>query len=94
MDRDSWSDYEKYLVMADNSSKLAQTYTGFVNFKDLVSILKKISVSAENQFQFNGRLYDTPFTSERAKQALSNIDNGTFDRAITQIAALTKLNIY
>lgn len=94
MDRNSWSEYEKYLIMADDSGKLSQTYSAFVEFKEVVSILKRISVSAEKQYSYNGKFYDNPFSSERAKQALSNIDRGIYDRAIYEIASKTKLFVY
>ena len=79
--------------MADHSRKLAQTYSAFVEFKEVVSILKRLSSSTEQKYSYGGKSYDSPFSNERAKQALANIDRGAYDAAIGDIAVQARLFI-
>jgi hypothetical protein len=55
--------------------------------------LKRLSSSTEQKYSYGGKSYDSPFSNERAKQALANIDRGAYDAAIGDIAEQARLFI-
>ena len=45
MEMKNWSDYEKYLILADNSSgkyKIRETYESFLNYKIVIDVINRI----------------------------------------------------
>lgn len=86
MERNEWSDYEKYLVMADNSGKLGMTYDSYLEFLELTKLMKRLATSSENQFLFGRNMYNREIPQSRAKTAMYNIQKGTFDPIFQRLA--------
>jgi len=82
MDKNRWSDYDKYLVLADESrTVLPSTLSGYLKFKELKVNLEKIARSsgkswiADNKYgtEKGGIVLQKKITSADANTFLTNI---------------------
>ena len=74
MKKDRWSDYAKYLVLADNSdSKLKGTFVHYQDFKIVKDVINNIAFTDKNTYSFDGNIYNRKITSEEGKTILNNI---------------------
>ena len=78
MDKGKWSDYEKYLILADNShgkNKIKDTYESFLNYKIVIDFINIISFTYKIKYYYNNNIYSKKITSEDAKKILGNTLN-------------------
>jgi|ETNvirenome_6_85_1030632.scaffolds.fasta_scaffold01120_30 hypothetical protein len=76
MKKTRWTDYERYLVLADNSNgRLSSTWAAYLNFKELKNALGMIIKSSGNKYVLSdsGKVYDKKITSTDANNILDNI---------------------
>ena len=74
MKKDRWSDYAKYLVLADNSdSKLKGTFVHYQDFKIVKDVINSIAFSDKNTYLYKNNIYNRKITSEDGKTILNNI---------------------
>ena len=78
MEMKNWSDYEKYLILADNSygkHKIRETYESFLNYKIVIDIINRIAFTDKSTYSYNNNIYNKKITSEDAKKILGNVLN-------------------
>ena len=76
MEMKNWSDYDKYLILADNSSgKLKDTYESFLNYKIVIDVINRIAFTDKSTYSYNNNIYNKKITSEDAKKILGNVLN-------------------
>ena len=78
MEMKNWSDYEKYLILADNSSgkyKIRETYESFLNYKIVIDVINRIAFTDKSTYSYNNNIYNKKITSEDAKKILGNVLN-------------------
>ena len=74
MKKDRWSDYAKYLVLADYSKyKLKGTFGHYQDFKTVKDVINSIAFSDKNTYLYNNNIYNRKITSMDGKTILSNI---------------------
>jgi|TARA_B100000287_G_scaffold217226_1_gene204933 hypothetical protein len=74
MEMNEFSDYGKYLVLADNSrTELRGDYVYYQNFKVIKEIINNIAHSDKNTYSYDGNIYTRKITSTDAKNILTNI---------------------
>ena len=74
MEKNKWSEYDKYLVLSDNSNcVLGGTYTHFLNFKKVLEVVKNIAHSDKSSYLHDGNIYSRKVTSTDAKRILENV---------------------
>ena len=56
MDNSKMNDYERYLVLASYEPVLSGGYEGFVNLREVVSVLEGISQKQNTSYLYNGEL--------------------------------------
>ena len=74
----NWGDYEKYLVLADNSygkHKIKDTYESFLNYKIVMDVINRIAFTDKSTYSYNNDIYKKKITSEDAKKILGNVLN-------------------
>tara|TARA_Y100001938_G_C7938514_1_gene353047 strand:- start:172 stop:474 length:303 start_codon:yes stop_codon:yes gene_type:complete len=84
---DQWSDFDKYIVLADNASD--SLYTGFepfLEFKRVVDALKVISKTDGTNYYFGSTMYPKPISSTRARTILDGINLCKYDSKILTVA--------
>ena len=78
MEMKNWGDYEKYLVLADNSygkHKIKDTYESFLNYKIVMDVINRIAFTDKSTYSYNNDIYKKKITSEDAKKILGNVLN-------------------
>jgi hypothetical protein len=99
MEMEKWSDYDKYLILADNShgkSKIKDTYDSFINYKKVMDVLHSISYTDKSTYSYNNNIYNKKITSEDARKIVQNVNvcRWTATTAKLQIiASQLKLNV-
>ena len=74
MEKKHWSDYGKYLVLADNSrSKLKSDFGSYLKFKKILEIINNIAYSDKSSYLHEGNIYTRKITSVDAKKILDNV---------------------
>ena len=72
------SDYDKYLILADNSygkNKLKDTYESFLNYKIVMDVINRIAFTDKSTYSYNNNIYSKKITSDEAKKILGNTLN-------------------
>ena len=78
MEMKNWSDYDKYLILADNSygkQKIRDTYESFLNYKIVIDVINRIAFTDKSTYSYNNNIYNKKITSEDAKKILGNVLN-------------------
>ena len=78
MEKNKWSEYDKYLVLADNSHgkhKIRDTYESFLNYKIVMDVINRIAFTDKSTYSYNNNIYNKKITSEDAKKILGNVLN-------------------
>tara|TARA_B100000902_G_scaffold227398_1_gene215909 strand:+ start:399 stop:698 length:300 start_codon:yes stop_codon:yes gene_type:complete len=76
MEMKNWSDYEKYLILADNSygkNKIKDTYESFLNYKIVIDVINRIAFTDKSTYSYNNNIYNKKITSDDAKKILNNV---------------------
>tara|TARA_B110001454_G_scaffold137970_1_gene128256 strand:+ start:2698 stop:2997 length:300 start_codon:yes stop_codon:yes gene_type:complete len=75
MDQKRWTDYDRFIVLGDNSrGNLKMSYEAFIKFKMVVEALNKIQSQGGNSFAMDGELVtNKKVTAVEATNILSNI---------------------
>ena len=74
MEKNKWSEYDKYLVLSDNSNcVLGGTYTHFLNFKKVLEVVKNIAHSDKSSYLHDGNIYSRKVTSTDAKKIILDV---------------------
>ena len=75
MEKKYWSEYDKYLVLSDNSnSKLKPTYIHYQDFVVVKNVINSIAFTDKSTYSYDGDIYRRKITSTEAKNILDNIN--------------------
>jgi|TARA_B100000029_G_C16870150_1_gene702757 hypothetical protein len=75
MKETKWSDYAKYIVLADNSrGKLKGDFSGYMGFKEVRNAIDDIAFTDKLTYSSGGDIYNRKITSAEAKTILDNVD--------------------
>ena len=97
MEKNQWSDYERYIVLSDKSfGKLNGTYSAFLNFKKVMDVVREISKSDKSSYLHDGNIYTRKITSAEAFKIVKNVTDGIWSEhtwKMKLIAAQLKVRI-
>jgi len=85
MKPNKFSDYENYILLADNS-ELHMGYESFLRFKEVLPFLNQMASSNGDDFLYNGTIYKKKITSGEARKLL----DGFFSNRCYDIHQLRK----
>ena len=97
MEKKYWSEYDKYLVLSDNSnSKLKPTYIHYQDFVVVKNVINSIAFTDKSTYSYDGDIYRRKITSTEAKNILDNINKCKWTDVTSRlflVASQLKLNI-
>ena len=74
MKMEKWSEYDKYVVLADNSAgNIAATYESFLNYKKVIEVLNSMGYTDKSTYSYNNNIYNKKITSEDARKIVRNV---------------------
>lgn len=89
-----WSNYDKFMVIADNSKgKITSDYDAFFEFKRVVAAIQKIADTKSSTFLFEGKDYTKPITSDQARGVLEKINKAEHHQNILTVAHFIKIKL-
>jgi len=74
MKKNEYSDYENYLLLADNCG-INGSYPSYLNFKDVRAFLNQIATKNEDTFLHDGTIYKKKITSTDARKLLDGFSS-------------------
>ena len=97
MKRERYSNYAKYLVLADNSrGRLKGTFIHYQNFKIVKELLSRISYVDKSTYSYENDIYKRKVSPTEGKNILENIElckwNATTSKVLL-VASQLKLQI-
>ena len=86
MEKNQWSDYERYIVISDKSvGKLSGTYSAFLNFKKVMDVVREISKSDKSSYLHDGNIYTRRISSTDAKKILLDVSECRWNHNTSEI---------
>jgi hypothetical protein len=86
MNKKRWSDYGKYIVLADEAGiYLLGNYTTFQNFKRVKLVVEKIATTEKAAYLFEDKFHKTKITASDAQSILENINKCNWNLATKKI---------
>ena len=90
MEKSKWSDYAKYLALADNSKcQLKGNYESFINFKKVIEVISNISHSDKSSYLYDGNIYSRKVTTNDAKIVVDNVNEGKWTENTKKIFVIS-----
>jgi len=86
-----YSEFAKYIVMADNS-KMSLGYEAFLRFKEVIPFVHQIANKSDDTFLYNGTIYKKMITSSEARSLLEGISQNRCNKRTLKIVA-NQLNV-
>ena len=86
MKKEKWSDYDKYIVISDKAnSVLTGTYECFLNFREVMEIVKNIAHTDKSSYLHEGNIYSRKVTSTDAKKILLDVMDCRWNNTTKQL---------
>ena len=97
MKQKHWSDYSKYIVLADNSRGILRgTYLSYMDFRVVKDVIENIAFTDKSTYSKDHNIYNRKITTLEAKTILTNIDICKWNsktRKMLLVASQLKLRI-
>jgi hypothetical protein len=94
MEMKKWSDYGRYIVIADNAKdNIRIDYTGYLEFQKVTEVLKIIAGHDKSTFFYEKEFYKRPIERLAAQSALDDIYRCRYNSAIKKIANFMKFDL-
>lgn len=94
MKKRRWSNYDKFMVIADKSNgKITSNYTVFFEFKRVIAAIQKIADTKSSTFSFEGKDYTKPVTSDQARGILDKVNRAEFHKGLFTVAARVLIDL-
>jgi len=83
-----WSDYEKYIVLADRSGVLKSGYLAYLDFIKVKEALRKIANTEKNLYYYDETYYDKKISHTDAQNILRNISECIWNTTTEKIRTI------
>jgi len=95
MDRKNYSDFERYIVLADKSKgSLLGTYVGFLNFQKVMEIVRNMANTDKSSYLYKGNIYSRRVKSSDAQRIVSNVTECRWNSTTFQMKTIaTQLSV-
>ena len=68
------SDYEKYLVIADSTVAVCGSYQGFVNFREVLKLIRTMFSKQSTTYEYNDKWYTSKLTVSEMGTIINSFD--------------------
>ena len=82
------SDYEKYLLIADSTYRVSGGYQGFVNFREVIGIIRTMFAKQTTTYEYNNNYYTSKITITEMGTILNSFDLGTYRRGFNLVRSI------
>tara|TARA_A100001011_G_scaffold333270_1_gene360924 strand:- start:430 stop:723 length:294 start_codon:yes stop_codon:yes gene_type:complete len=81
----NYSDYEKYLLIADRTHTLSGGYQGFVNFREVIGVIRNMCSKQSTTFEYSGNYHTSKLTLSELSSILNAFDSGSYRNGFEKI---------
>tara|TARA_B100001248_G_C27325918_1_gene429017 strand:- start:136 stop:429 length:294 start_codon:yes stop_codon:yes gene_type:complete len=82
------SDYEKYLLIADSTWRISGGYQGFVNFKEVIGIIRTMFSKQSTTYEYNNNYYTSKITISEMGTILNSFDLGVYRKGFNLVRSV------
>ena len=82
------SDYEKYLLIADSTHSISGGYQGFVNFREVIGIIRTMFSKQSTTYEYNNNYYTSKITITEMGTILNSFDLGKYRRGFNSVRSI------
>ena len=82
------SDYEKYLLIADSTYRLSGGYQGFVNFRDVLKLIRTMFSKQSTTYEYNNSFYTSKLTITEMGTIINSFDLGVYRRGFNLVRSI------
>ena len=82
------SDYEKYLLLADSTNSISGGYQGFVNFKEVLSLIRTMFSKQSTTYEYNNSFYTSKLTISEMGTIINSFDLGVYRRGFNLVRSI------
>ena len=96
MEKSKLSDYEKFIVMADNYGKRGSvqgTMQTFIGFKEVLKACQECSKSDADDFTWRGEVTEKPINRSEAQRMLDDFENIRWNPLFKKVANKLKIEL-
>ena len=83
-----YSDYEKYLLIAVNTSKLSGSYQGFVNLREVLQIIRTMCSKQSTTYEYNNNYYTSKLTIGEMTKIINSFDMATYRDSFDNVKSI------
>ena len=82
------SDYEKYLVIADSTVAVCGSYQGFVNFREVLKLIRTMFSKQSTTYEYNNNFYTSKLTVSEMGTIINSFDLAVYRRGFSLIRSI------
>ena len=83
-----YSDFEKYLLVSENSKVLSGGYQGFVNLREVIGVIRNMHSRQTTTFEYNNNYYTSKITLSEMTSILNAFDLGKYRAGFDSVKLL------
>jgi len=83
-----YSDYEKYLLVAENSKVLSGGYQGFVNLREVLQIIRTMFSKQTTTYEYKNNYYTSKITISDMGTIINSFDMGKYRRGFDLVKSI------
>lgn len=93
MEYNKLSDYDKFILLSEQTRNVSANMQAFALFKEVVNILEACSKSDTSTLTWKNNVIEKPITRHEANKALNNIKNNKWDNLITKVCRAFQIEL-
>ena len=83
-----YSDYEKYILVAQNSKVLSGGYQGFVSLKEVLQIIRTMFSKQSTTYEYNQNWYTSKLTINEMGTILNSFDSAHYRKGFDLVKSI------
>ena len=81
-------DYEKYLLIASETSTLCGSYQGFVNLREVLQVIRTMCSKQSTTFEYNNNYYTSKLTIGDMTKIINSFDLAKYRSGFDNIKSI------
>ena len=83
-----YSDYEKYLLIASETSTLCGSYQGFVNLREVLQVIRTMCSKQSTTYEYNNNYYTSKLTIGEMTKIINSFDLAKYRSGFDNIKSI------
>ena len=93
MEYNKLSDYDKFILLSEQSRNVSANMQAFASFREIINILEECAKSDTSTLKWKNNIVEKPITRYAADKALNNINNNKWDNLIIKVCRAFQIEL-